>query len=90
MDGKGQREGYNKGSVWQVSETDGPILFRELLGTPALSFFDLSKHARCVSVLFPALMAAARHREVYTKTFACGHSLETKVVREELSRTSEV
>jgi hypothetical protein len=90
MDGKGQRRGYNKGFGWQVSGTDGPILCRELLGTPALSFFDLSKHARCVSVLFPALMAAARHHEVYTKTFAFGHSLETKVVREELSRTSEV
>jgi hypothetical protein len=90
MDGKGQRRGYNKGIVWQVSEIDGPILFRELPGTPALSFFDLSKHARCISVLFPVLMAAARHHEVYAKTFAFGHSLETKVVREELCRTSEI
>jgi hypothetical protein len=90
MDGKGQRRGYNKGLVWQVSETDGTILFRELSGTPAVSFFDLSKHARCVSVLFPALLAAARHHEVYAKNFAFGHRLETKVVREELSRTTEV
>jgi hypothetical protein len=58
MDGKGQRRG--------ITKVDGPILFRELPGTPALSFFDLSKHVRCVCVLFPALMAAARHREVYT------------------------
>jgi hypothetical protein len=90
MDGEGQRRGYNKGIVWQVSDTDGPIIFRELPGTPALSFFDLSKHARCISVLFPALMASAHHHEVYTKTFAFGHSLETKVVREELARTSEI
>jgi hypothetical protein len=90
MDGKGQRRGCNTGFVWQVSETDGPILFRDLLGTPSLSLFDLSEHARCVSVLFPALMAAARYREEYTKNFAFGHSLETKVVRDKLSRTSEV
>jgi hypothetical protein len=63
MDGKGQRRGYCKGLVWQVSETDGPFLFRDLLYTPALSLFDLSKHSRCVSVLFPAFVAAARHHE---------------------------
>jgi hypothetical protein len=87
---KGQRRGCQRALVWQVSETDGHIFFGDLPDRPALSLFDVCRHPRLASVLFPVMVAAARHHEQHAKDFAASKFLETKVFCEELSRTWEV
>jgi hypothetical protein len=87
---KGQRWGYHRALVWQAREIDGPIFFGDLPYGAALSLAEVSSHPSLASVLFPALVSAARFRDRHAKDVAAARILEVEVFLEEMSRAGEV